>query len=375
MNAVAPRLLTCVGLVAAVGAGCRNTATPRPSQETAQFPVAVTEVHARDVEYTLSAVGSVEAYERLPVTARVAGVIERVLFTEGDVVKQGQVLAEIAIDRYLLAVKAAEAALQRAEAARGEARAGLARRQDALSSTPGLIPGEELETWQTRVQTLSAEVEQARVAVRQAQLNLAEARVIAPAAGVIQTRDAATGQYAQPGTQLATLLRRDPLLLRFQVAESDAAELKRGSPVRFHLRNLSQDMNATIIHVAGSANEASRMVPVVARVDTRGVTGLRAGAFAQVTIPLRVAREAPVIPESAVRPTEKGFLAYVVSGNTVAERKLTLGLRTGDGHVEVREGLEAGEQLVIRGVEALRDGAAVRVEEPRIEVGQVGEHR
>ncbi|HET6343371.1 MAG TPA: efflux RND transporter periplasmic adaptor subunit, partial [Myxococcota bacterium] len=132
-----------------------------------------------------------------------------------------------------------------------------------------------------------------------------------------------------------------------------------------------QDFTATIIHVAASANEASRMVPVVARIDSRGVDGLRAGAFAQVTVPLRMAREAPVIPDSAVRPSEKGFLAYVVEDGKVTERRLTLGLRTGDGHVEVRDGLQVGETLVVRGVEALRDGAAVRLEAaPRIELGR-----
>jgi multidrug efflux pump subunit AcrA (membrane-fusion protein) len=68
-----------------------------------------------------------------------------------------------------------------------------------------------------------------------------------------------------------------------------------------------------------------------------------------------------VIPQTAVRPSERGFLAYIVEGDVARERELTLGLRTADGRVEVRSGVKPGEKLVIRGAEALQDGARVRV--------------
>ena len=70
---------------------------------------------------------------------------------------------------------------------------------------------------------------------------------------------------------------------------------------------------------------------------------------------------APVIPQTAVRPSERGFLAYVVQDDVAHERVLTLGMRTPDGLVEVRGGLRPGERLVVRGAEALREGAPVRI--------------
>src|SRR5690348_16624617 len=87
-----------------------------PKAKPLEFPVQVAPVAAQRVEYALSAVGSVDAFERMPITARVPGAIERVLFTEGDTVKRGQVLVEIELERYLLAVKAAQAAMERSQA-------------------------------------------------------------------------------------------------------------------------------------------------------------------------------------------------------------------------------------------------------------------
>jgi hypothetical protein len=105
------------------------------------------------------------------------------------------------------------------------------------------------------------------------------------------------------------------------------------------------------------------MVEVLARVDEATGGDLRPGAFAEVTVPVGSAREAPVVPQTAIRPSEKGFLAYVVEGETARERVLQLGLRTADGRVEVRDGLAVGERLVVRGAEALTEGAGVAVRE------------
>src|SRR5688572_25100653 len=206
---------------------------PGGGKKAMEFPVEVRPVESRKVEYTITAVGSLDAFERVAVTARVAGGIERVSFSEGQIVGKGQTLAEIDPERYRLAVQAAEAALQKASAGRAEAEAGYSRRQAASAKNPGLIRGEEVETWRTKVQTAAAEVSAAQAALSQARLNLRDAFVRAPVAGIIQTRTVQTGQYVAVGTVLATLVRRDPLLLRFQVPEQDAMPLRPGIIARF----------------------------------------------------------------------------------------------------------------------------------------------
>lgn len=326
-----------------------------------EFPVEVAPVEARSVEYAVTAVGSVEAFERIEITSRVPGAIDRIHFAEGNLVGPGTLLVEIEPERYRLAVRSAQATLEKAQAAEAEAKTGLDRRVAVNAKNPALVKEEDLDTWRTRVSTAKAEVAQARSGVDLAQLNLREAFVRAPAAGVIQTRNVQTGQYVQPGATLATLVRREPLLLRFQVPEQDAAQLSPGMKARFNVRESKKEYTAVLTHVAASADSTSRMVAITARVDDPGRGELRPGSFAQVTVPVSSPAASPVIPQTAVRPSERGFLAYVVEGGVARERELTLGLRTADGRVEVRSGVRPGEQLVIRGGEALREGAKVRV--------------
>ncbi len=194
-----------------------------------------------------------------------------------------------------------------------------------------------------------------------AQLDLRDAYVRAPVAGVLQTRSVQTGQYVQPGTVLASMIRREPLLLRFKVPEPDAARVRPGMPVRFTVRSDAHTFTARITHVADAAEEASRMVAVTAEVDDAEKDRLRPGAFADVVVPVGQSSGALVVPQTAVRPTERGFVAFVVEGTVAKERVLNLGLRTPDGKVEVRSGVQEGERVVVRGAEALRDGATVRV--------------
>jgi multidrug efflux system membrane fusion protein len=290
--------------------------------------------------------------------------VERVRFREGERVASGEVLVEIEPERYRLAVEEARAAVEKADAALAEADAGFARRAGANEKTPGLIPGEELDAWRTRVRTARAEVAAQRAALELAERNARDASATAPFAGTIQSRDVRTGEYVQPGTLLTTLVRRDPILPRFQVPEGDAARLSPGLAARFRVRNIERDWQARITHVAESADVTSRMVAVTAQVAGADDERLRPGSFAEVTVPVGSAKDAVVVPETAVRPSERGFLAYVVEGGVAKERVLALGLRTEDGLVEVREGLAAAESLVVRGTEALREGAAVRVVAP-----------
>ena len=328
------------------------------------FPVEVAPVTVRSLIYTVNAVGSVDAFEKVQVTARVSGVVDRVLFAEGNLAAVDQILVEIEPERYKLAVESAQATYDKALASKADAEAGLKRRQTVINQTPGLIPGEELETWRTKVLLAAADVAQTQAALNQAKLNLHDAYVRAPFNGIIQTRTAQTGQYVQVGTVLATLVRRDPLLLRFSIPERSAAELRPGQLANFKVRDNQKEYASKIVHVAAAADEGSRMVAITAEIRDTSDMALRPGAFAEITIPVSAPRTAPVIPQTAIRPSERGFIAYIVEKDIAIERILSIGMRTADGQAEVLSGVQPGEMLVVRGADALRANAPVRVVKP-----------
>ena len=348
---------------------CKKAGEPGPAAKkpgtkpVTQYPVEVLKVDVRSLIFTVNAVGSVDAFEKVQVTARVAGIVDRLLFAEGNRAVLHQVLVEIEPERFKLAVDAAQASYDKAVASKADAEAGLKRRETVVAQNPGLIPGEEVETWRTKVRLAAADAAQTLSALNQAKLNLRDAYVRAPFAGIIQTRTVQTGQYVQVGTVLASLVRRDPLLLRFRVPERDAAQLRPGMVANFKVRDNDTEYGANIVHVAAAADEAARMVDITAEIGGSNDLALRPGTFAEITIPVSAPRSVPVIPQTSIRPSERGFIAYVVEDGLARERTLTIGMRTIDGQAEVLTGITPGEVLVVRGAEALRDGAPVRIVE------------
>ncbi len=325
------------------------------------FPVDVIELESKQVDYVVQASGTLEAFERVQVTSRVAGVVDKVAFTEGQEVKKGDLLVIIESERYQLAVNSAKAVVAKASAVLADAEAMVARREKASAEHPGLIPAEELATYKTKVLTAKADLMSANESLKVAQINLRDAYVRAPMAGVMQTRTVETGQYVGTGILMATLLRQDPMLLRFPVEPKDAPRLKPDMIANFMIRETARVYRARITLVSAAADPTTH---------TFGVTGevleddhqfwLRPGRQCDVTIKFPAQRAAVLIPRTAARATAQGYIVYVIEDEVAVERTVTLGMNTEDGRIEVRSGLKAKEMLVIRGADALATGAKVK---------------
>ena len=325
------------------------------------FAVDLLEVDAKKVDYIVTAPGTIEAFERVQVTSRVAGVVDKVAFSEGQEVKKGDVLVVIDSERYRLAVNSSKAALEKAKAAQKDVEAMVSRREGAMEQHPGLIPGEELETYRTRTLTAKADTAVAAENLKIAELNLRDSFVRAPMDGIIQTRTVETGQYVNAGLVMATLLRQDPMLLRFQVEPQEAPRLKPGMKATFTLRETQRTFEAKLTLIAAAADPTTHMVAITGEV----ITGehkywLRPGSFCDVSVDVGATRDSPLIPRFATRATDHGYVVYVVENDVAQERVITLGMSTKDGWVEVRTGLKDGEHIVVRGAEALTPGARVR---------------
>jgi len=346
-------------------AACSKTGDSPTSKKPAklEYPVDVAPLEVRQMQYTVKAPGSLDAFQQVQITARVAGAVDKVAFVEGQLVKQGDVLVTIESERYQIAVEQAKSTLLKAQATQKAAEAALERRQTASKDSPGLVAGEEIEQKETAVDTAKADVESARQALRVAELNLRDSSVRTPIPGVVQTRTVQQGQYLQAGAVLATILQREPMLLRFQVSEQDAPRLAAGMTATLVRKESPRQFTAKISLVSDAADPTTRMVPVTAQVDaTEHQHWLRPGAFCEVTVPIGNARKGIVVPALAVQPTEKGNVVYIVGDDHIVHAKVVeLGMHTPEGGVELTRGVTAGELLVVRGIEPLSDGAPVKI--------------
>ncbi|HTR50093.1 MAG TPA: efflux RND transporter periplasmic adaptor subunit [Kofleriaceae bacterium] len=342
------------------GAGKRGTAGGGP----VEYPVDVAPLVTRKMQYTVSAPGSLDSFQTVQITAAVSGICDRVAFKEGQDVKAGEVLATIESERYGLALEQAKTAVEKAQAALKSAQAALDRRLEAQKESPGVVAGEEIEQKQTAVDSAKADLDAAKEAQKVAALNLRDSSVRTPIEGIVQTRTVQQGQFLQTGAVLATIIQRDPMLLRFQVTEEDARRLQTGMPCSLQLKESTLTYTAKITLVAGAADPTTRMVPVTAQLDpTEHQYSLRPGAFCSVTVPIGTARPGIVVPSLAVQPTERGNVIYVVDDKHIAHQEIVrVGMHTADGSLELASGATAGQLMVVRGVDPLSDGAPVKVQ-------------
>jgi membrane fusion protein, multidrug efflux system len=328
-------------------------------------PVEVLTVQTRDVQYSLTAVGSLQAQEIIRVPARVPGVIQDLAFHEGDWVTADRVLARIDPERYRLTAARARAALQEAEAKVGEAKAALDKRQVLRAKDVGWVTQEELTNYQAQLDQAVAAAAALKAALDQAEKDAHDSEVRAEAAGVIDQKLADTGQYLAAGTAVATMLDSRKLKLSFKVAESDASRLGQDPGITFRVKGISgKEFHASLFHVGGTSDPGTRMVECLAWVENAD-RQLRPGNFADVTVALETRKGSLVVPQTAVLPTDRGFVGFILKDeNHVEKRSLRLGLFTQDGSVEVLEGLNPGDRVITRGASTLTEDSIVTPQAP-----------
>ncbi len=335
---------------------CRGAAPAKGPQKAGGVAVRTAPVTIRDVVYEIRALGSLEAPERVQVVAEVEGAVSEVLFNEGLHASPKTVLARIDPERFRLAAEQAEAVLRQAESDSDRAKADLARRE-ALAKEE-LLSVEELNRVRAETGRLRAVAEAARAARDIALQNRTRSEVRAPGGGVIDTRTVDTGQYVRMGTVLATLVDTSRLRLRCKVSDAESMRAAVGQDVSFRIAALgSRDFPARIYHVGSVADPATRQVEVLAWAPNPGL--LRPGFFAEVHLAAESHKGATVVPESAVLATDAGFVAYVVEKGKASLRKVEIGLRTGDGSVEILSGLASGDTVIVEGSDRLADGVPV----------------
>jgi multidrug efflux system membrane fusion protein len=366
-----------LAIAATSGCGKAKDAPVIGKRQKLEYPVDVAPLEQRSMTFSIEAPGSIDAYP-VQITARVAGPVDDVKFMEGDEVNKDQPLVTINRARYAIALEQAKAAYGKAVSTEKSAEAALARRVEAQKESPGVIAGEEIEQKQTAVDTAKADVEAAKQAQAVAELDLKESVVLATTKGTVQTRSVQQGQYLSPGNILGTLIQREPMLLRFNVSETDAPRLRRAMERGLLMANFTMprdtpyQFQAKLTFLGEAADPSTRLFAATAEVvpptntadkeAMHALKRLRPGAFAQVSIPVGAARPGMVVPQIAVTPTEKGKVVYIVDKDNVAHQKVVeTGMHTSQGGIEITRGVNPGDLLVVAGADPLTEGASVTI--------------
>ncbi len=306
-------------------------------------PVETATVALRPVADRFATVGTLEADQRVDVTAEIDGVVRALPFPEGGRVAAGALLARL--DDVQLAAEA-----QRAEALRDQSRATFERVRAVVDQGAGAPQDLDDATAALKVAEANLDLAQAR---------LAKTRITAPFAGTVGSRRVSPGAFVRAGAPLTELTKLDRLRLTFSAPERLLGKLQVGAAVKVQTTARPDlVLDGTVAVVEPQLDEQTRAARVLAHVDNADGL-LRPGMSATVTLVLEERAEALTVPAPALFVSGGQTFAYVIKpDSTVARAAVQTGTRLADV-VEVTGGLAEGQLVVNAGHQKLYDGARV----------------
>jgi RND family efflux transporter MFP subunit len=326
-------------------------------------PVEVATLKERPVEQTTDFVGIVKSRRSTTVQPQVEGFITRILVSSGDHVRPGAPLFEID-------VRMQQAAVASLESLRASRRADVeyARQQAQRMKTlleGGAASQAEMEQAQTTLATSEAQLQAIEAQIREQEVALAYHAVSAPTAGVVGDVPVRVGDSVTRSTILTTIDQNAGLEVYINIPVPEATRLKPGLPVHILDERGQPLADETLSYVSASVDPETQSILAKAVLHEAG--NVRTEQFVRARIVWTTAL-ALTIPLVALDRINGLFFSYVVEqgegGGWVArQRGVELGAMVGNDYV-VKSGLEAGEKLIVSGVQKVRDGAAVTLGEP-----------
>lgn len=330
-------------------------------------PVSVQTVRRQDIRVTVTAIGTLAASNTATVRPQVSGVLQSLGFKEGQQVKAGQVLAQIDPRAFQASLSQAEGTLARDSAQLENARIDLARYRDLFAKDA--VAKQQLDTQEALVRQLEGTVRADQGTVATARLQLSYTRVSAPIAGRAGLKQADLGNVVAPNDAngIVTITQTRPIALIFAVPSAHlpqiAARLRANEslPVeawdRSGTTRLAVGRLATSDNAIDASTDTIRLKALFANDDDALFPNQAVG----VRLQLDTQAGALAVPQAAVLRGAQGFYVYVVNAdNSVSTRVVKTGAVDGEW-MAIEGPLQAGEKVVIDGVDRLRDGAKVEV--------------
>jgi membrane fusion protein (multidrug efflux system) len=363
------RILLAVMVIALAACGQGDAQDKKGPGAKGGPPAAVTvgaiEVAPQPVPVSFEAVGRTEGSREVQVRARVAGIIEKQLYNEGDPVKAGAPLFRIERAPFEIELQQARASLAQ-ERARNELAAQELQRLQGLADRRAISRKEADQAASTARQSTAA-VQMAQARLRQAQLNLSYTNVDAPIGGVTGRALQSVGTLVQPSNDsalLTTITQADPIWVRFSLSEAEYSRLRNSGEKDIQVGVELTDGKAYPakgqVNFAGSTVDAATgTVQMRAELPNPGHQ-LLAGQYVRVRV-VAGTQQAIVVPQTAVLQNDTGRFVWVAGGDGKAlPRNIRAGQWLGDNWV-VLEGLKAGDVVIVDNLARLRPGTPVQV--------------
>ena len=377
--------LRALGLLALLGlAACDQQQQTQAGPPTQALPVTVAKPVAREIvnwdEYT----GRFAAVDFVEIRARVSGYLEKVHFTDGEMVQEGDLLFTIDQRPFRIALEQAQADLKQAEARLTFATKELERAGPLLER--GNIAQSAFDERLEARNEAAAAVEALRAAVNNARLNLEFTEVKAPVAGRTSRHLVSIGNLISSGadaTLLTTIVSFDPIYFYFDVSERDLLRYLRlfdgvmgmnnqeiGTPVMLSLADEEGFKHeGRLDFVDNRIDDATGTIRGRAVLENPGL-GFVPGLFARIRLAASAPYDALLVPDEIVGTDQARKFVYVVKDDdTVEYRTVQLGQLV-DGLRVVREGLQADDRVIINGLQRARPGAPVVPQEGTIAPAQ-----
>jgi len=349
------------------GVGTRHkTATATPP---IAIPVTVAQARQADFPVYLTGLGVVEPYDTVTVNSRVDGEITKVDFKQGQMVKEGDVLAEIDPRPYQAKFDEAVAKKSADEATLKNAQLNL-QRYTTLSKED-FSTKQQLDTQQATVDQLTAQIKGDQAAIDNAQTQLSYTTIRSPLSGKTSFRLVDPGNivHATATTGIVTIVKLQPISVVFTAPEQEVSRINQALaagvvPVSAMssdgLTTLSQGHLALVNNSVDQASGDIRMKATFANTDD----ALWPGLSVSTRLRVETLKQVIVVPQDAVQRGPAGLYAYVVgSGDKVEMRPIKVG-QEGDGLSVVSQGLTPGEAVVTEGQYRLREGSLVQPNSP-----------
>lgn len=314
----------------------------------------------RRLSYDLVLPGTVQALSQAVVRSKLSAVLEQVLVREGDAVTPGQILAQF--DTANLRAQLAERQAGLASARASLEQAQRTREANAQLVQRNFITQNAFDSADANYQAQRANVDAAQAQLSQTQLQLDDAVVRAPIAGLVARRYVQSGEKVGIDTQLLSIVNLAHLEVRAQAAVADVARVAAGTPAEVHIEGLGQTpFQGRVDRINPSADPGSRSIDLyIAFPNERNL--VRTGMFANVRLHLQAERDTPTLPLSAVQSEAGQPVVWGLKDGHLARHVVTLGRRDEQTQLaEILGGLDPAEPVLVTRFDNLKDGAPARV--------------